>query len=121
MISPSNQNCENLPRCVDQSLPIDFAYWDGNMLQVVSGIGRDAGSLCRSNNPDRLRQVEDIERFRLRIGAVLSRVMGKIEIVRLLLERSAPKEHRIPDGNTAFSWARALGINQRSRFLASSH
>ena len=37
--------------------------------------------------------------------------MGKIEIVKLPLERGAPKEHRIPGGNTALSWARALGHN----------
>ena len=35
--------------------------------------------------------------------------MGKIEIVRLPLKRGASKEHRIPDGNTALSWAQALG------------
>ena len=35
--------------------------------------------------------------------------MGKIEIVRLSLKRGAPKEHRIPEGNTALSWAQALG------------
>ncbi len=46
---------------------------------------------------------------------------GQTDIVRVLLERGANKDHRLPDGNTALSWARARGHKAVESILRSSH